>query len=60
MALNNNSARHGVQLRHTRIHTCVTRTVAIHVQVASAGLELAWRCHGEEGEEEMQQARLQE
>ena len=31
-------------------------TVAIHVQVASAGLELDCRCHGEEGEEEMQQA----
>ena len=38
----------------------VRRTVAILVQVASAGLELDCRCHGEEAEEEMQQAQMQE
>ena len=38
----------------------VRRTVAILVQVASAGLELDCRCHGEEGEEEMEQAQLPE
>ena len=38
----------------------VDSTVAIHVQVASAGLELDCRWHGEEGEEEMQQAQMPE
>ena len=38
----------------------VCRTVAILVQVVSAGLELDCHCHGEEGEEEMQQAQMQE
>ena len=42
----------------TASHT--QHTVAILVQVASAGLELDCRCHGEEGEEEMQQAQMQE
>ena len=35
-------------------------TVANLVQVASAGLELDCCCHGEEAEEEMQQAQMQE
>ena len=43
---------------HTASHT--RRAVAIFVQVASAGLELECRCHGEEAEEEMQQAQMQE
>ena len=38
----------------------VCRTVAILVHVPSAGLELDCRCHGEEAEEEMQQAQMQE
>ena len=50
----------GVGANAYQVAHIVTRTVAIHYQVVSAGLELAWRCHGEENEEEMQQARLQE
>ena len=49
---------------YTRV-TCAddqhgNRTVAIFVQVDSAGLELDCRCHGEGAEEEMQQAQVQE
>ena len=45
---------------HNSVVMLLRFSLAILVQVASPGLDVDCRCHGEEGAEEMQQAQMPE